>query len=87
MNVTERSKLADDLLADMTRLAATPEDQIAVAGMLAAKAVASAVADPRNRGQAVRAVTSAMNAQLTLETAGEHRAVQPIGRMSLEDDN
>ena len=87
MNVTERSKVADDLLVEMARLGAgSPEDKVAVAGMLAGKVVASVVSDARDRSSAVTALQSAMSAQLTWETAGEHRARQPIGRMGMEDD-
>ena len=87
MNVTDRNKVADELFANLSQLGvSTPEDKVAVAGMLAAKVIASAVDDTRNRSAAVRSLQATMSAQLTLETAGDHRALQPIGRMGVEDD-
>ena len=88
MNATERNKIADDLFAELARTTSgSTEDKIAVAAVLAAKVVASATSDSRNRSATVRSLTMIMTAQLTLETAGEHRALQPIGRMGTGEDD
>jgi hypothetical protein len=83
---TERARVADELLGLLASQAATPADRVIIVGMLAAKAISADDMDPRGRGSAVKSLTNVMNAQLTLETAGEHRAVQPVGRLSTEDD-
>lgn len=88
MNVTERGQAADAIAAQVVALSgAAPADVLAIGGMLAAKLVVAALQDPRGRSDAVRALTSAMNAQLALETAGEHRVSQPIGRLGMEDED
>ena len=85
MNVTERSRVADDLVAALDRANAEPAERSAIAGMCAGKVIASSV-EGNQRGQAAKALNGAMTAQLTLETAGEYRSLQPIGRLGMDDE-
>ena len=88
MNVTERGQAADELAARIIALpGVTPEEALSIGGMLAAKIIIRVTEDARLRKQSAQAFNAAMNAQLTLETAGEHRVSQPIGRMSMEDED
>lgn len=88
MNVTERGQAADAIAAQIIALpGATLEEALSVTGMLAAKIIVRVTDDVRLRKQSVQAFQAAMNAQLTLETAGDHRVSQPVGRMSMEDDD
>lgn len=84
MTVGERNTLADRLL-DLLKSAPDAGDQVAVTAMLAGKVIALGV-KPADRLSASKAFQATMNAQLTLESVGEHRAIQPIGRFSAEDE-
>lgn len=87
MTAGERNVLADqlmDLLRQQSGMSAG--DQVATVAVLAGKVIAAAVPDNMMRSSASKGFLSTMNAQLTLESAGEHRATQPIGRFGMEDD-
>lgn len=88
MNVTERGQAADTIAAQIITLpGASLEEALSITGMLAAKIIIRVTDDARLRKQSLQAFQAALNAQLTLETAGDHRVSQPIGRMSMEDED
>lgn len=88
MTAGERSTVADQLV-EALRLAAsgaTVGDQVAIAAIMAGKVIATGAQSGTDRGQAAKTLVMLLNAQLTLESVGEHRPPTPIGRFSSEDE-
>jgi hypothetical protein len=87
MTMTERNAIAENLFDQFKSMTSSDVagDQVAIIAALGGKVIASYV-DAGNRPAAMKAFMTTLNAQLTLESAGEHRATQAIGRFSMDEE-